>query len=545
MRIYFALLAMSIGLGACAVRSDLPQPVVDKPMSWQTTREGAGVWPDAAWWRGFGSAELDRLMDEAAVGNLDLRAALFRIGQAQANARVAGAALYPQVSADAGATRETRTAGPIPSSTVFLAGPAISYEVDLFGRIRSASDASVQRLVASAFDREALALSIHSNVAITYFQLVALRERVALATRSLANARELLTRLEELRSAETVTELELAQQRVRVDQLIALLPALRQLEREALSTLALLLGRLPQDLHIEGRRLSTLQTPAVTAGLPSELLLRRPDIRRAEAALCAANLDVTSARAARFPRIQLSAAGGIVSAALGGVFGPAGLLVTLATSLTAPLLDGGRLKGQEQLGRARYAELMETYRAATLAAFSETENALSGSARYREQLAAMRSAYNNANDAYRLADEQFRGGTVDFLTVLDAQRDVIAINDTVVQAQLSQFTALVQLYKALGGGWDGSIYHKDVRSPCASERQESGPAGPTEPSWQTVPRRQAVPVRQTGPSWNTGPTQRTEPSWNTGPAPRPAWQRWRPLPSWQTDLNRRSPQVMP
>lgn len=457
MRRGLAFLPVLFALGACSLRPDLPEPTIDRPVNWQSTREGTGVWPETTWWKGFGSAELDRLIDQAAAANLDLRAALARVTQAQANARIAGAALFPSIGVDAVAARDTRfTSGGTRNTTNSQAGITAAYEVDLFGRIRSTKDAAVQRVAASRFDREALGLTIHANVALSYFQLLALRERIALAVESLDNARRLLALLDEQRRIGTSSDLEVAQQRVSVAQLTATLPALRQLERETLSTLALLLGRLPQDLRIDSHRLSALRTPPVAAGMPSALLLRRPDVRRAEAELCAANLDVVSARAARFPRIQLTADGGVASAALGGLFGPGSFLIGLVGGLAAPIFTGGQLQGQEKLSRARYAELMETYRGATLAAFRDTENALSGSLHHRQQLAATQEARSHARDAYRLAELQYRAGAVDFLTVLDTQRSVISTGDAVVQAQLAQLSSLVELYKALGGGWDGA-----------------------------------------------------------------------------------------
>src|SRR5262249_23379434 len=160
----------------------------------------------------------------------------------------------------------------------------------------------------------------------------------------------------------------------------------------------LLLGRLPQNFQIAGQRLSAVNAPPVSSGIPSEVLFRRPDVRSAESELRAAHLDIAAARAARFPRIQLTADGGTASAALSGLFGPGRFLLTLAGGLTAPIFEGGRLKAQQELTQARYAELMETYRTATLSAFRDVENALSGAAQYRLQLAAARDARTQARE---------------------------------------------------------------------------------------------------------------------------------------------------
>ncbi|MBV9835259.1 MAG: efflux transporter outer membrane subunit [Alphaproteobacteria bacterium] len=458
MRRTIAFLLLSTTLGGCGWWDEWTKPEVAQPTNWQSTNDGTGVWPDTTWWRAFGSAELDRIMNDARTGNLDLRASVARVEQARANAKIAGAAIYPTLDADASASRTSRFTRPRTTTTTnYQAGLTVGYEVDLFGRIHATEGAALSRLASSRFDQETVALTVDANVALTYFQLLALRERIELATESLNTSRRLLLLLDEQRRIGTASDLEVAQQRVSVAQQSAAIPALRQVERTTLSTLALLLGRLPQNFEVAGQRLSAVNPPQVIGGIPSEVLFRRPDVRSAEAGLKAANLDIAAARAARFPRLQLTADGGTASAAFSGLFGPGSFLLTLAGGLTAPIFEGGRLKAQQELSQARYAELMETYRAATLSAFRDVENALSGATQYRLQLAAAREARTQAREAYRLADLRFRAGTVDFLTVLDAQRSIISTDDAVVQAQLSQLASLVDLYKALGGGWDGKL----------------------------------------------------------------------------------------
>jgi outer membrane protein, multidrug efflux system len=453
-----ALLLLSTALGGCSLWDQWTKPEVAQPTNWQSSNDGTGVWPDTTWWRGFGSAELDRLVNDASTGNLDLRAAVARVQQAKANARIAGAAIYPTLDADASVSRTSRFGRTQTITTAnYQAGLTVGYEIDLFGRIQATAGAALTRLEGSRFDQETLALTVNANVALTYFQLLALRERIELATESLNTSRRLLLLLDEQRRIGTTSDLEVAQQRVSVAQQSAAIPALRQVERTTLSTLALLLGRLPQNFEIAGQRLSAVNAPQVIGGIPSEVLFRRPDVRSAEAGLKAANLDIAAARAARFPRIQLTADGGTASAALSGLFGPGSFLLTLAGGLTAPIFEGGRLKAQQELTQARYAELMETYRTATLSAFRDVENALSGATQYRLQLVAAREARAQSREAYRLAELRYRAGTVDFLTVLDAQRSIIQTDDAVVQAQLSQLSSLVDLFKALGGGWDGKL----------------------------------------------------------------------------------------
>jgi multidrug efflux system outer membrane protein len=453
-----AVLLSATLLGGCSLGPFFAKPEPPVPAQYDSQADGIGIWPDATWWRAFGSAELDRLMVEAEANNLDLKAAVIRVAQARASAIIAGAAIYPTLTADATSSRVSReTRGQRQSTNTYQGGLAVGYEVDLFGANYAAADAATTRVESSRYDREALALTVTANVAVTYFQLLALRERIALSNESITNAVRLLGLLEDQRRAGALSDLEVAQQRASVAQQRASISALRQAEREALSALALLSGRLPQGFAVEGQRLSALSEPAVVSGLTSELLQRRPDVRRVESNLRAANLDVVVARAQRFPSIQLTLDGGTVSTALSNLLSPGSFLLTLSGGLVAPIFAGGRLKGQETLTRERYNELVEGYRLVALTAFRDVEDALSGASLYRQQYAFAREARNQSREAYRLAEVRFRAGTVDFLTVLDTQRAIIFADDSVVQARFNLLAALADLYKALGGGWSGTL----------------------------------------------------------------------------------------
>ncbi|QQS10778.1 MAG: efflux transporter outer membrane subunit [Rhodospirillales bacterium] len=456
---FLASAASAVLVGGCSLLGPAYKAgKVDTPERWQWGAAGAGEWPDPAWWRGFGSAELDRLQGEAVAGNRDLRAAVARVAQAEAQAKIAGAALLPTLGADASVSRVSQsTSRGRAATTTYGVGLTAGYQIDLFGANAAAAGAARTRVEASRYDRETVALTVNAGVAATYFQLLALRDRTRFATASLAAATRLLQLLEEQRRIGTTSDLEVAQQRASVASQRASIPALVQAERETLAALALLLGRAPQGFTADGRDLSTLRPPPVVSGIPSELLQRRPDIRRAEADLRAANFDIAQARAARFPRIQLTADAGSSSAALSNLFNPSGFLYALAAGLVAPIFEGGRLKGQEKLSQARYEELVQSYHNAILSAFRDVDNALSGVEQFRQQLVFEREARAHARDAYRLAELRYRAGSVDFLTVLVTQRAVLQSEDAVVLAELAQAGALVDLYKALGGGWSGAL----------------------------------------------------------------------------------------
>lgn len=467
-----AMLAAS--LAACSMVPDYFRPAVDTPPAWDSRRDVAPLWPDAAWWRGFNSSELDQLIAAGQSSNTDLRAALARIRQAEAQARISGAALYPTLGLDAGASRTRQGRGALATSTAStstsLAGRSdhvirnsysgnltVGYQLDLFGANAATAEAALARLESSRFDREAVAITLHADIAASYFTLLGLRDRIRLANETLRIAEDVLGVLERQRAAGASTDFEVAQQRSAVATQRATVAGLQQQERVALDALAVLLGRPPQGFRVEANSLDAVNLPPVLAGLPSELLLRRPDLRRAEANLVAANFDIGAARAARFPSLALTARAGTQSSNTGMLLDPTTMVYSIASSLTAPIFEGGRLEGQEDLSRARNQELIETYRGAILTAFRDTEDALSATAITAQQYLHAQEAFDQAREAYRIVESRFRAGTVDFINLLDAQRSVFAANDTLVQAYLSRFTAIIDLYEALGGGWDGSV----------------------------------------------------------------------------------------
>jgi NodT family efflux transporter outer membrane factor (OMF) lipoprotein len=452
MRVLAACLA---GLVAgCSFGPDYRRPEVALPAAWEEQGDAGSVWPDPLWWRGFANPELSRIIADATAANFDLAAALARIQQAEAQAQIAGASLYPSVTAGAGAARTRADRG---SGSSFSAGLLAAYQVDLFGANAAARSAALARVEASRFDREAAAITLHSAVTSAYFQILATRDRLRLSHETLGNAEEVLSLLESRRRLGLVSDLEVAQQRSALATQRAALPALEQVEVELRHALALLLGRNPEGFDIAGRSLAELTLPAATAGDPSALLRRRPDIRRAEAELRAAHLDMAATRADAYPTLDLSAQATSQAAIAGKLFSPATMIYDLAASLTAPIFSAGRLEGERKLAEARYRELVEGYRSAVTAALADVEDALSASGASMRGFEQSQEAQRQAQEAYRIVAARFRAGGVDFLTVLDAQRTVLQANDAVVQAALERCSSLVALFAALGGGWDAPV----------------------------------------------------------------------------------------
>lgn len=447
-------LLMAMSLAGCA--APLPAPVASTtalPAQWHAAAPEAGAQADvtADWWRSFGSAELDALVRQAQAQSLDMAAAMARVQQAGASARIAGAALLPEVGASLNASRQQRLGGNASvDGSLYGAGLSASYEIDFWGRNRAGRDSALAALQASVFDRDTLQLTVTAGVATAWLQAVALDERSAIGQSNLQSAQRLLALIESRARAGAATPLELAQQRGLVAGQRRGVEALRQQAGEARSALALLLGQ-GGGPDIATRTLAALRSPSIATGLPAELLTRRPDIARAEAQLAAADANLLAARAALLPRLTLT--GGLASGGdqLRRVFDNP--LYSLAAGLAAPVFDAGRLAAGRDLAQARREELLANYRAAIVAAFADTEVALNAVAGIAAQSAAQAEELAQAQRALTLAERRYRAGADSLLTLLDAQRTLYAAQDGAVQLQALGLQASVALYKALGGGW--------------------------------------------------------------------------------------------
>ena len=448
--------AAGLLLAGCSVGPDYQRPETAQPPAWLAAQPPA-EWPSAEWWQGFGSDRLDALMAQAETANFDIAAAIARIREADAQAEIAGAPLLPAIGATANVTHERAAGGTgLHTFTSFAPGLNASYELDFWGKNRAAAAAGVSAAQASRFDEATVALSTMSSVATTYFQSLELRDRLAVAERNVAAAQTILTALQRQEQAGIANALDVAQQATTVSTLNAAIPPLRQQLRQALDALAILIGQPAESVDVTMGTLAEIAVPKVAPGLPSELLARRPDVAEAEANLQAANANITVARAAMFPSIQLTGSGGFASTALGSVFNPANGLFTLGAGLTQPIFEGGALEGQYENSKARYDELVATYRKSVISAFSNVEDALTAVAQTADQLERQQAATDAARRAYDIAQAQLHAGTINILTVLNTETALFTAEDALVQARFARLQALVSLFNALGGGWQQS-----------------------------------------------------------------------------------------
>jgi NodT family efflux transporter outer membrane factor (OMF) lipoprotein len=377
------------------------------------------------------------------------------VQEADAQARIAGAALLPTLDFDATASRQRASVSGLGPHSFNTFNPELmaSYELDFWGKNRAGRSAAAAAAAASRFDQQTVALTVVSSVATTYFQALELRDRIAVARDNLANGQQVLRGIHLQQSAGIATGLDVAQQETTVALLSAGIPPLLQQFRQTVNALALLVGKTPESVEVDIGSLGDLANPAVIEGLPSELLSRRPDVAAAEQQLISANADITVARAALFPSIQLTAGGGYMSSDLSSLISPADRVWTLSAGLIQPIFHAGALRAQVSFSEAHYTELLTTYHKTVLTAFSNVENALVAAQQTEDQLRQQQEAVAKASRAYQFAKAQMSAGTVNILTVLNTENTLFSAQDELVQVRYLRLQALVDLFTALGGGW--------------------------------------------------------------------------------------------
>lgn len=446
-------LCLTLPLAGCLL-TDKPEPGLDIPQAYDRSSPNPAIaeaaLPPLDWWRGFRSRELTEIIEETRAANLDIAAAIARIVQADAQARIAGSALLPVVDLNGGATRShvAQTNSKSVSATLNA-----SYEIDFWGKNRSALRAAEQTAVASRFDREVVGLSTVVAAANAYFNVLAAQDRLRVNRENVASASRVLNLIQQRLNAGTASALDTAQQESLLNTQRAALPSLEQSLTQNRNALALLMARSPESVRIRGGSLRSVSYPRVTPGLPSELLAQRPDIREAEAQLAAANANVENARAQMLPSISITGEGGYQSAVLKTLLRPESALYNVSASLTQPIFDGLRLQGNLDLQKGKQDELLQNYRKSVISGFVDVENALDAirQTALRERL--QRDVVTSSQRAFDISEQRLNQGTIDLVTVLQTQQTLYTAQDNLVQARLAHAQAIVSLYQALGGGW--------------------------------------------------------------------------------------------
>lgn len=455
---------LALALTGCSLGPAYHRPSIPPPPAWNTPTAAAAPqgWPSADWWRGFNSAELSRLMLTGKAANDDLAAAVARVREADAQLRISSSPLLPSLDATGDGSRQ-RTISPTSGGALlyneFATGLNASYELDFWGENRAIRSAALATANASRYDRETVELTVMSGIADTYFSVLALRDRVRIARANLASAQQTLQGLKTDEEVGTSNALDVAQQDTIVATVAATIPPLLQQERQQTDALAILIGQTPQSFDITASSLAGIAAPMVGAGVPSQLLARRPDVANAEAQLIAANANIRAARAAFFPTIDLTASGGYESRALSTLLEPGSRVFAVSAGITQPIFHGGSVLGEYRLSQARYDELLADYHKAVISAFGNVEDSLAAVNDTGDQLQREQVATDKARGAYEMAQDQFHAGVVNILTVLSTETSLFSAQDALAQAQLAHLTALVGLYNALGGGWSSGQEH--------------------------------------------------------------------------------------
>lgn len=453
-------LLLAAGLaGGCAIGPDYRRPDLDLPAGWRGGEATTNSFADAAYPDLYRDPTLNDLIATALSNSPDVRSALARIEQAAAALRIQQADLWPSLNGSA--TYAKARKGNIPplrgaEGEQYDVFGALSYELDVWGRVRRLDEAARAQHLASEAARRAVEIGLVAGVASTYFNLRALDRQLEIATATLASRQDMLelTKIKFDGGAGIVSELDVAQAQTQVSSAKSSIANLRRLIAATENALNLLLGRYPGDVP-RGLGIAEQWQPAdIPAGLPSDLLLRRPDVQAAEQNLVAANANVGVARAAYFPAISLTGALGLQSDELGDLF-DAGLSKawSFSPNLTAPIFNAGKIRAGVRVAEAQRKQALADYEKAIQTAFREVADALAGVRYIRQQLAADEETLQAETKRLDLAQARYEGGVDSYSDVLDAQRYQFNAELTAVQTRNDLLNAVVQLYKALGGGW--------------------------------------------------------------------------------------------
>ena len=462
-----AALGLAALLAGCAgLNPDYTRPAVDLPQAWRDAPAEGVRAQEAPWWKVYGDPVLDRLIEEALANNASVMLALARVDEARAALGATSAEQLPYVTAGANRNRtrlSQRGATPLPPGfdpehNDTRVSADVSYEIDLWGRLRNATQAARAELLATEAARETVRIALTSDVAQGYFALRALDAQLAATRRSLATRTEALELQKKRAQLGDISEYDYRQLEADVAAERAQVPVLEQQRAQQENALAVLLGRSPRAIYegaLEAGTDPEEQTVAIVvpSGLPSDLLLRRPDLVQAEQTLVAANARVAVARAAYFPRISLTGSLGSESVALSDLFtGPAGIWQA-AIAVSQPIYGGGRFDAQVEAAGARERQALARYRLAIQNAFRDVRNALVAQAKARERLAAEGDRAAALRTTLRFARLRYVNGMTSQLEVLDAERNLLAAEQNRIDALRAQRAAIADLFKALGGVW--------------------------------------------------------------------------------------------
>ncbi len=456
-------------LSGCLAGPRLQRPPMNLPTTFASapSLSQSATAPEQAWWKNFNDAELNALVDRAVAANLDLKQADARVRQARATAGVAFAPLLPQSTLTTSANRDrSRFFTGVDANGSPLLRPInyndfkfefdASWELDLWGRVRNGYRASLEDLAAQEQDRRDVLVTLLAEIARNYTELRGTQLRLQIAKKDQADEQDIVHLTEVLAKAGLSTERDVAQAKAALAALNATVPTLEASAEVSVHRLSVLTGQPPNTLRAELDAAAPLPeaSQSIATGLPSQLLERRPDIRRAEAQVRAADLRIGVAKADYFPRFTLIASGGRDGQQLHDLAFGSTNIFGVGPSVSVPLFNAGSVRSNVELQRGKAAEAENRYRGLVLNALQETEDALSRLTCERERLSQLESEASEQQTALHLSQVQYKAGLVDFTTVLTSERDLHVVEDETAQSRVNVTTDMIALYKALGGGWE-------------------------------------------------------------------------------------------
>jgi len=472
------------GLAGCVSGPDYQRPQVVTPAAWRTPVTDAADLANTAWWNHFKDSQLDELIRVALEENKDLRIAALRVEEFGARLQVNKSAAYPQIGYGAGLGRDRLSQDrqiPLPLSTprtgnAYEIRANASWELDFWGRVRRSNEAALAELLSVEENQRAVVLSLVSDVAAAYVRLLSLDKELEIAKRTLDSRSQTVKLFESKYAGGGIARLGLAQVRSAYEETATVIPAIEReiaLLEHALSSL---LGRNPGPIK-RADGLAALAVPAVPEGLPSDILVRRPDIRRAEQDLVAANARIGVARAQYLPSISLTGLFGYASTDLSRLLQGSAGFGSAGASLLGPIFDGGRIEGDVRQAEAVRTQALVKYQSAVQTALREVEDALISNRKSIEQLAVANRQVAALQEYATLARKRYDGGYSSYIEVLDAERGLFAGEISKAQVQRDALVALIGIYKAMGGGWvDDAAVSRQVAHSVAPTQASRAPA---------------------------------------------------------------------
>jgi multidrug efflux system outer membrane protein len=484
-RLVFLAALSSVVAGGCMVGPNYVRPVVEQPTGFKSQPAGETGPPIApVWWRLYADPELDRLIMTAQASNQTVRQAVARVDEARALARVAGSFLYPTVSLDPGyswtrfsATRDSQITGRRVAQGVsnpnWIIPIDLAYEIDVWGRVRRSFESARATASATADDLGVVRLTVETDVAQFYYTIRALDAQIQILKDTVTAYEEQVRLLSVQLKAGLVSAIVVSQAQAQLKATQAQRQNTERARADTEHALAILCGRPAPSFAVASNPLPEVSPPPVVpAGLPAQLLTRRPDVAEAEKNVVAANAQIGVATAEFFPRFTLTSFAGFQSANADVLFNWQSRVASIAPRISFPIFEGGRLRANLEATKARYRQVVAAFVNQVLVAYADVEDALTDLHSLGNQVGSLRDAVAESRNYLRLAQVQYKQGLVDYLLVIDAERTLLANQLSLAQAVSLQMAASIHLIKALGGGWESTSEPVAVRrtGPAEADR---------------------------------------------------------------------------